>query len=96
MTNDELRSWTRIYAVEILAVNLCAISLLQANPQELAERTRQQMIEGARQHGFPGLDAAMSDLASAELEDAVDRLMQMVGGQISEVLQRRQSSAGQS
>jgi hypothetical protein len=47
------------------------------------------MIEGARTHGFPGLDAASSDLASAELEDAMHRLMEMVSGQISVPQSRR-------
>jgi hypothetical protein len=49
------------------------------------------MIAGARMHAFSGLDPAMSDLASAELEDAVNRLMEMVSGQISEALQARQN-----
>jgi len=50
------------------------------------------MIDGARAHGFPGLDAAMSDLASAELEDAVNRLMGMVSAQITVVLQGQRGS----
>jgi hypothetical protein len=91
MTTDELKDWMRIYAVEILAVNLCAMSLLQtADPQGLAERVRKQMIEGTRRHGFAGVDPAMSDLASAELEDAANRLMEMVSEQIRVVLENRQ------
>jgi hypothetical protein len=82
----------RIYALEILAVNQFAVSCLTVAPNDplgLVSRVSQQMIEGARQHGFPGLDAASSDLASAELEDAVDRLMEMANAQINVVLQHR-------
>ena len=95
MTNDELKEWIRIYAVEILTVNHFAISCFANAPNDpltLVAQLRQQMIEGARSFGFPGVDPAMSDLASAELEDALDRLMEMVSGQISVLLQHRQGS----
>jgi hypothetical protein len=94
MTTDEIKNWMRIYAVEILTVNQLAVSCLAnapSDPQGLLARIRQQMIDGARGHAFPGLDAAMSDLASAELEDAVDRLMEMVSGQIAVVLEARKT-----
>jgi hypothetical protein len=52
--------------------------------------TRQQMIEGARRRGFPELgDAAMSDRYSAELENAVDRLLGMVEAQLEIALRER-------
>jgi hypothetical protein len=87
---EEITNWIRIYAVEILAVNLCALSLLQTSePEQIASGVRQQMIDGARTHGFSGLDPAQSDLASAELEDAVGRLMEMVSAQINVVLEAR-------
>ena len=95
MTPDEIKTWMRIYAVEILAVNQLVISCLAnapADPLGIVERIRQQMIQGARTHGFPGLDAASSDLASAELEDAMNRLMEMVSGQISAVLEARRTT----
>jgi hypothetical protein len=93
MTMDELKDWMRIYAVEVLAVNHFAVSCLTAAPNDplaLVKRLRDQMIAGARKHAFPGLDPAMSDLASAELEDAVDRLMDMANAQILVVLEARQ------
>jgi hypothetical protein len=72
-----------------LAVNLFAISCLttRGDPAELAAKVRQQMVGGARSHTFPDLDPAMSDLFSAELEGAVDRLM--ATAQINVVLQAR-------
>jgi hypothetical protein len=95
MTTDEIKDWMRIYALEILAVNHFAVDCIKVAPDDplgLVARLRDQMIAGARRHGFPGLDAASSDLASAELEDAVGRLMEMAGAQINVVLQRRTGS----
>ena len=92
MTNEELKEWVRIYAVEILTVNHFAISCLANAPKDplaLVAALRQQMIGGVRNLGFPGVDPAMSDLASAELEDALNRLMEMVSAQISVVLDDR-------
>jgi hypothetical protein len=86
MTADEIKDWTRIYALEILAGNHFAVDCIAASPHDplgLVAKVREQMTAGTRAHGFPGLDAASSDLASAELEDAVNRLMEMVSGQIS-------------
>jgi hypothetical protein len=96
MTEEELRGQMRLYAVEILAVNLLAIScLMTPKPQELVAKVRQQMIDGARTHTFPGLDdPAMSDLLSAELESAADRLMEMASAQIDVVLQGRERNKG--
>jgi hypothetical protein len=95
MTPEELKDWMRIYAVEILSVNQLAVSCLahSSDPLAMVETLRQQMVGGARTHAFPGLDPAMSDLASAELEDAMNRLMDMVRAQISEVLDNLQKKA---
>lgn len=96
MTEDEIKNWMRIYAVEILAVNQLAylcLTVAPAAPQKLAAEIRQQLIETARKHGFPDFDPAMSDLLSAELEVALDRLMEMVDGQITAVIDSRRSKA---
>jgi predicted transposase YdaD len=89
--HDELRSTMRLYAVEVMTANLLVLSLLQtSNPREMLARTRQQMIEGARLRGFPELgDAAMSDHYSAELENAVDRLLGMMETQLEIALRGR-------
>jgi hypothetical protein len=85
-----LRDQIRLYALEILVVNEFAISLLTKvdDPLQRLEKCRQQLIEGARAHRFQR-DAAESDYASGELEDAVDRLMEMVSGQINAALEAR-------
>jgi hypothetical protein len=59
---------------------MCA---LDRDPVALLNRIRDQMIEGAKNRTFPGYDAAMSDLLSAELESAVTRLMDMGSEQIT-------------
>jgi hypothetical protein len=97
MDENELKLQMRLYAVEILAANLLAMSCLQSSldPSNLIARLRQQIVEGARGHTFPGLeDPAMSDLYSAELEAAVDRLMEMATAQTNVVLQARQKRPG--
>jgi hypothetical protein len=79
MSPDEIHELVRIYAVEIMVVNQFAMFCLTASPtdpQGILRSIREQMIEGARRRGFPELDAASSDFASAELEEAVGRLME--------------------
>jgi hypothetical protein len=96
MTQDELSAEVRLYAIEGLLTNLLATQLLMTGvPQQLLATLRQQMIEGARLRAFPELgDAAMSDAAAAELEAAVDRLMEMGSAQIDQALQARQRKTG--
>jgi hypothetical protein len=74
----------RLWALECLVCNILAtIAASDANPTELIQRTRDQMVSGARQRAFSEVDPAMSDLFSAELEAAVTRLMDMASSQIS-------------
>ena len=97
MTEDEIKNWMRTYAVEVLTVNLLVSTCLAVapdDPKAVVERIRRQMIDGARSIGFPGVDPAMSDLASAELEDALDRLMEMADAQIDAVLEARKTNKG--
>jgi hypothetical protein len=51
------------------------------------------MIDGAKALAFSNLDPAMSDHAAGELEDAIDRLMEMVSRQIIAVLRHREGSS---
>ncbi|HEY6258202.1 MAG TPA: hypothetical protein VIY51_20665 [Xanthobacteraceae bacterium] len=92
MTEGELRAQMRLYAIELLTVNLSAMTcLMTPKPRELIAAVRKQMVDRARALTFPGLDdPAMSDLFAAELEAAVDRLVEMADGQISRVLQVRE------
>ena len=60
-------------------------AICASNPEwvELFERTRRQMIEGAGQRIFPEVtDPPLFHLYADELEDAVTRLMDMVGEQM--------------
>jgi hypothetical protein len=84
MDNEEaIRAEMRLWALEVLVCNLFAVMCASdPAPLELFERTRHQMISGARQWTFGEFDPAQSDLFSAELEAAVTRLMDMVGEQI--------------
>ena len=66
-----IKTEMRLWALEVLVCDVVAVILASDSaPQELLERTRRQMIEGARRRTFDGLDAAQSDLFSAELEAA--------------------------
>jgi hypothetical protein len=79
LTEDELKSECRLYAVEWVAALLFAAHFRQMGDDGPAflEQARQQALAGARQKTFAGLDPAMSDLLSAEIESAVDRLLGM-------------------
>jgi hypothetical protein len=91
-TEHELKLQMRLYAVELLAAKMLAMSLLlqpEPDPSRRMAKIRQQMVHPAQPHTFPDLDPAMSDLLSAELEAAVDRLMEMATVQIDQALQAR-------
>jgi hypothetical protein len=80
ITGDELKAECRLYAVEWAISLMLAAQFLQmgAAGAVLLEQARQQALAGARKKTFPELaDPAMSDLASAELESAVNRLLGM-------------------
>ena len=91
MNEQEIKAEMRLWALEVLVCNSLVVSLAQTGkPLELLDEIRQQMIFGARQRPFPGFDAAQSDLLSAELEGAVDRLLGMASEQISRGLRGRE------
>jgi hypothetical protein len=78
-TLKEIETECRLYALEWYVCLLHAANYVQmgeAGPAML-EQARQQAIRGVRQKTFPAFDPAMSDLLSAELETAVDRLLGM-------------------
>jgi hypothetical protein len=79
-----IKAEMRLWALEALVTNLLAmICTLDRDPAALLNQIRGRMIEGAKSRTFPGYDAAMSDLLSAELEAAVTRLMDMGTAQIT-------------
>jgi hypothetical protein len=82
MDESEIRSEMRLWALEVLSVNLLAmLCALDPKPDDLFEKIRAQIIDGARHRTFP-TDASTSDLLSAELEDAVTRMMGMANSQM--------------
>jgi hypothetical protein len=84
METSEVRDQMRIYAIEILLVNVFAsLCLMTGDPLGLVAVARARAIAVVQKLGFP-FDAAMSDLCSAELETALDRLMEMAKGQITQ------------
>jgi hypothetical protein len=94
VAEDEIRLEMRFYAVEILFANLFAISCLRAaSPRRFIADVGQQIVESVRIQGFPSLDPVMSDLFSAELENAVSRLMEIVSEQLDVVLQAREKKS---
>jgi hypothetical protein len=75
--------------IDLLASNLLAMMcVLDPDPVALLNRIREQTIVGAKNRTFPGFDAAMSDLLSAELESALARLMDMGSEQIARLQAR--------
>jgi hypothetical protein len=95
MTEAEIRAEARLYALECVVCQTLALIHLQiaaADPLSVLEQQRQQAIHGARQKAFPELnDPALSDLMSAELEAAVDRLADMEKALLEGVLRSRAS-----
>lgn len=79
MEETAIKAECRLYALEWAVAQLWAAELRKtgAAPETLAG-VRGQAIGGARQLGFTGVDPATSDLLSAELEGAVDRMFMMV------------------
>ncbi|MDR3489336.1 MAG: hypothetical protein P4M05_31120 [Bradyrhizobium sp.] len=67
----------RLFALETVVCQLWAMTFAQL-PSGAFEKTRSAWLEGARQKTFAGADAATSDLFSAELEGALERLSGMM------------------
>ena len=76
MTEQELKAEARLMAIEYMITN--AYALLHRAFRSTPEMVRQSHV-GARamlgQMTIPGLDPAQSDLASAEIQAAVERLI---------------------
>jgi hypothetical protein len=71
-----IKNEMRLYALECLVCQLYAL-VYQMVPPGASELTQKAWIESARQQTFPGMDSALSDLFSAELEVALDRLVKI-------------------
>jgi hypothetical protein len=83
MSEDDIKDEMRLWAIEVALANLYVmVCALDPNPVSLFDQIQKQMIAGAKKRTFPEVGAAMSDLYSAELENAVTRLTDMVRAQM--------------
>ncbi|WP_027055704.1 hypothetical protein [Mesorhizobium erdmanii] len=78
MNEDELKGEVRLYALEWMICQMASVLLrASGDPAGILAKTREQALAGARQKTFANVNPAVSDLLSAELESAVDRLLTM-------------------
>ena len=83
MDEAGIRSEARLLALEYLVCNLYAHSFKQApDPTALAEERANTLREYLREFTVPGIDPSLSDMASAELMDAVEKLLQTIAEMI--------------
>jgi hypothetical protein len=90
MSEKAVKDELRLFALESIVCQHIS-QLYQLLPEGTFDAVRQQAIEGTRRQTFAGADAAHSDLFSAELETAIDRLYGMIGHHL-EMTQRRRPS----
>lgn len=78
MTEQAIRDEFRLWALELLVSLQYAAMIAQTpNPDAALKGMRDLMLEKARKQTFQGVGAVVSDLGSAELEGAIDRLLRM-------------------
>jgi hypothetical protein len=73
MTEDSIQAEMRLFALESIVCQHFA-TLYLTMPRAIFDEVQKQAIEGAKEQTFPGVDAAQSDLFSAELQAALERL----------------------
>jgi hypothetical protein len=84
MTEEAIKAEMRLFALESIVCQLWAMTFLQPPPGSF-EKTRAAWLEGAKKQTFRGADAAESDLLSAELEIALERLASMQKSHLARV-----------
>ncbi|MFO1114432.1 MAG: hypothetical protein U1E28_02000 [Beijerinckiaceae bacterium] len=77
MREQDVQNEMRLFALESIVCQHLATFYHQL-PKKDFETVYTQAIEGTRRQTFSGADASQSDLLSAELESAVDRLYKMI------------------
>ena len=78
MDIQAIKAEVRLIALEYLVANLFAVALV-SQPDRL--KSFEDTIRGRfANQTIPGIDPAMSDMMAAELEDAVERLVEMIKG----------------
>ena len=78
MKQEDIEAEMRLWALECFVSQLYAMMYQMTGDANRAFAQRSEvLLKRTRSMVFPGLDAAMSDLASGELEVAVSRLLAM-------------------
>lgn len=77
MDEQKVQNEMRLFALESIICHHLATVYLSL-PREIFPAVRRATIEGAKKRTFAGVDAAESDLLSAELETAINRLYKMI------------------
>jgi hypothetical protein len=88
-TEDFIKAEVRLFALESIVCQSVA-ALYQTMPREIFDAVKQQALGGARTQAFQGLDAAYSDVISAEFEAALERLYSMIEHHLDTVQRRQQ------
>ena len=84
MDETQIRLEARLLALEYLVCNLYAHAFKQASdPAAQAEERATTLREYAREFTIPGVDPAFSDMASAELNDALECLLGMIAEMVA-------------
>jgi hypothetical protein len=78
MDEQQVQNEMRLFALESIICHHLA-TVYRSLPPEIFPVVRRQAIEGAKKQTFAGADAVTSDLLSAELETAIQRLYNMIG-----------------
>jgi hypothetical protein len=89
MTEDAIKNEMRLFALESIVCQHLA-TVYQTMPREIFDAVRRQAIEGTKRRTFAGADAALSDLFSAELQIAIERLYGMMKNHLDKSQTRQQ------
>jgi hypothetical protein len=86
---DTIKTKVRLFALETL---FCQFSSMQFQimPREIFDAVKQQALDGAQKHVFPGFDPAYSDVVSSEFENALGRLYGMIQHHLDTARKRQQ------
>lgn len=87
MDESAVKFEMRLFALESIVCQHLATFYQSQSPQ-LFEAVRKQAIEGTKRQTFAGANPEQSDLLSAELETAIDRLYSMIKSHLEKVRTR--------
>jgi hypothetical protein len=88
MNEREVKAEMRLFALESVFCQIAA-TIFQQMPRAIFDGAKRQAIEGAQKQTFAGGDAAESDLLSAELQIALERLYDLIEHHLDSVQKSR-------